>query len=308
MNKKLKLKIAITGIWYPVAMCRYHWEALLSYPNIETWCAGPFTGRAIPWGKDMNLPQKYVLKPDHPLPMTQPPMVSYNMLEKHKPWEPDLWLEVNAGLQAIGKPVSAPLAVVATDPHVLDYTHARERADFFFNMQTPYMQPGDIWLPYAYSRRWHTKTEIPAKEREYAASLIGLQYPNRNKLFGELAARNFKLFYTLGLAYDDARKIYHNSVCGINWSSLQDTTARCYELMAFGIVPILNRVPDLLKMFKSGTDFLGFSTLNEAVDHVERANKDPDWANRIGEQARKAVEPHHYGARIEAILQEVGLI
>ena len=160
----------------------------------------------------------------------------------------------------------------------------------------------------AYSKRWHTKTEIPAKDREYAASLIGLQYPNRNKLMDVLRARDYNVFYKLGLAYGDAREIYHNSVCGLNWSSLQDTTARCYELMAFGIVPILNRVPDLLTMFTSGQDYLGFTTLNEAAEHVERAYKDRDWADQIGEQARKSVEPHHYEARIKTILQETGIV
>lgn len=322
MAKKKKLKVIITGIWYPVAICRYLWEALLSYPNIETWCAGPYAGREIPWAnkenpRGMNLPQKYVLKPDHPTPMTQPPMVSYAMLEKHKPWEPDLWLEVNAGLQAIGKPISAPLAVVATDPHVLNYTGARERADYFFNMQTPYMKSGDIWLPYAYSPKWHAQTDKPIREREWDAALIGLQYPNRINLVNRLRQPNnhlhregagFKVFSKLGPSYDDAREIYHNTKIGLNWSSLQDTTARCYELMAFGIPAVMNRVPDLMKLFKDRRDFLGFDSEDEAVAIIHELLNDMDWAEEVGKQGRKAVEEHTWEARIKTIIQETGVI
>lgn len=309
MNRPLR--IAITYIAYPVAMARYFHEALIDMPNIQVWSAGPFTGRMIPWGGGMELPAEYVLKPNHPMSVTSPPMISYPMLEKHKPWEPDLWLEVNAGLTALGKPTSAPLAMVLTDPHVLSdtvYRSQRGRADYVFNMQTPYMAEGDIWLPYARSTRWHTPTDIPFANRKYDAALIGLQYGNRGKLTESLMGRGHDVFYKLGLAYDDAKRIYHDTRVGFNWSSLQDTTARCYELMGFGISPVMNRVPDLMSLFKDGEEFLGFDTLPEAIDQVERLLADPDFADYIALNAQVAVEKHTWENRILQILKEVGLI
>lgn len=308
--RRKTLRIIVTYIAYPVAMARYFHEALLRRNDVQVWSAGPYTGRWIPWGGGMNLPEEYLLRLNHPTSLTQPPMVSYPVLEREKPWEPDLWLEVNAGMTALGKPVSAPLAMVLTDPHVLgDFYHPqRSRADFVFGMQTPYLKPGDIWLPYAYSPWWHKPSEIPWKDRKYDAALLGLQYQSRNQLVAALRSKGLRVAYELGPAYGDAMAIYHNTRVGLNWSSLQDTTARCFELMAFGLPAVMNRVPDLMGMFKDGEDFVGFDGLEDAVAHVEGLLAAPERAQKIGANARNSVEPHTWDSRIETILKEVGLI
>lgn len=311
-----RIRIALTYIAYPVAMGRYFHEAMIQNTNIEVWMAGPFTGQNIPWvstetGLPMILPKKYVLKPNHPLPIpARGPTISYPMLEIEKPWEPDLWIEVNGGLSGTGKPTSAPLAMVLSDPHVLGgfYAEQRQRADYIFNMQTPYMVPGDIHLPYAYSKRWHTPTEIPFEEREYDAALIGLQYKQRTDLVDRLRAEGLNVFYDLGPAYDDARDIYHNSRIGLNWSSLEDTNARCFELMALGITPVMNQVTDLMRMFSTGNEYAGFITEGEAVNKTLGALEDPETAIALAEMAQEAVRPHTWDARVQSILEETGTI
>ena len=305
-----KIRIVITGIWFPVAMCRYYWEAMLDNPKIEVWCAGPWTHVSIPWGGGMRLPEEYSLKPNHPTSITNPPMISYPVLERECPFQPDLWIEVNAGLTALGKPTNAPLAMVLTDPHVLTdfYRDQRPRADFVFNMQSPYTQAGDIWLPYGYSKRWHTPTQIPFADRKYDAALMGLQYGNRNDLVGRLIAEQLQVFYRLGPAYEDARRIYHDTRVGLNWSSLQDTTARCFELMALGLPAVMNRVPDLITMFRDGQDFIGFHTLDEAVAGVKFLLSNPEAAEQIAKNGRAAVEKHSWDARIKTILEKTGVI
>lgn len=305
-----KLKIALTYISYPVAMARYFHEALLRRDDVDVWCAAPYTGRAIPWAGGMQLPERYIRKPDLPLAVSGVPTVAYPILENQKPWLPDLWLEINAGLIGAGAPTSAPLALVLTDPHVLGqhYASCRPRARWVFGMQTPYLQAGDIWLPYAYDPIWHSETPIHARDRKYDAALIGLQYDQRNRLVKRLRGDGHKVFYELGLAYEDARDIYHNTVVGLNWSSLQDTTARVFELMAMGIAPVLNRVPDLMTMFKDEQDFLGFDSEDEAVSHVNELLFDLDWADDIGRNAREAVLPHSWDARVQQILEDTGLV
>jgi len=311
-KKKRKIRIAFGTIFYPLAMSRYMLEALQRRDDVELWTYGPFSGAWIPWGDGMSLPAKYVFTPDAPLPLgpSVQPIVRYGQMEMLKPWEPDLWLEVNAGLEANGRPVSGKYAVIGTDPHVLGqiYDRVRPRADYFFGMQSPYLGEGDIFLPYAYDPIWHSPSPIPMKDRLYDAALIGLQYASRTKLVNALRSRGLNVFYELGKVYDEARDIYHNTKVGFNWSSLQDTTARVYELMAMGTVPVLNRVPDLMRMFVDGTDFIGFDNTNEAVNAIEHYLENPEEAEKIATQAKEAVKEHTWDARMETVLRETGVL
>lgn len=293
------MKIALTAIHYPVTMVRYFWEALLRREDVELWVAGPFSGNWIPWLNGMTLPERYVREPDLKLPIKMGPVINYGMVERACPFTPDLWLEINAGIQATGRP-SGKYAVVATDPHVLTYD--RTQPDFFFSMQTPYMQEGDIWLPYGYDPVWHTPGKKTWEERQYDCALVGLIYENRKDFFIHIRAKGAQAFAANGPAYEDAREIYHDARTGFNWSSMQDTTARVFELMALQVTPILNRVPDLQSLFREDEHYLGFSTLREAVEKFDWALTHPEDAQEIAKNARKAVEPHSWDARVDKIL------
>jgi spore maturation protein CgeB len=127
-------------------------------------------------------------------------------------------------------------------------------------------------------------------------------------LFQKLKENAYNVRFETGPAYEDARDIYWNSKCGINWSSLQDTTARCFELMALGVAPILNEVPDLQALFRSGEDYLGFTTVEEAYELVRKMVADPDACDLAGYRARQAVLPHTWDARVETILKTAGVL
>ncbi|KKL88075.1 hypothetical protein LCGC14_1928350 [marine sediment metagenome] len=308
MTKK-KLRIAITYMAYPLCMARYFHEALLRRDDTEVWCAAPYSGRWLPWGgpQGMELPEKYLRVPDLPLPYT-PPRLSYMIVQNQCPWQPDLWLEVNSTFDAMGRPTNAPLAIVGADPHVLDYSDARRRADVFFNMQSPYLQPNDEWLPYAYDPIWHSSTPIRFSQRTYDATLIGLQYDNRRNLFSKLRGLGYNCFTDTGPCYEDARAIYHQTKVGVNWSSLLDTTARVFEVMGFGIAPVFNRVPDLMELFQDGRDFEGFDNEAEAIAKISALLNDPLRAEELGRNARIAVEPHTWDARIQQIFEKMNIV
>jgi glycosyltransferase involved in cell wall biosynthesis len=304
-----KIRIAFVGLWYPLWMGRYMYEALARRPDVELWTAGPYTARWIPWNGGMYLPASYVYKPDCPFPLNQPPEVNYDVLAKACPHEPDIWIEANAGLIARGRP-RQPYIVIGTDPHVLEaaYATARRVADAFYCTQKPYMKPGDKYIAYAYDPVWHTPTAVPVRDRRHDVSLVGLAYEKRVNAMTALRSRGCNIFMENGPAYEDAKAIYHQSKIGLNWSSLEDTTARVFEVMAFGIAPLLNRVPDLMEIFKEGQDFEGFGDESELVDKAMALLKDPDRCQALGEQARKAVEPHSWDARMDQILREWGLV
>ena len=304
-----RVKIGFVSIFYPLAMCRYMLEALLRRKDCEVWTAGPFTGRWIPWSGGMNLPPRYVYTPNHPMPLGNPSTLSWKQVENlEKPFEPDIWINVSSTLKTVGRPSKGIYAVIAVDPHVLDYDEDRGKSDLFFNMQKPYMKPGDRWLPYGYDPVWHAQTTIPFDARKYDAALLGLPYHNRNSLVHKLRKRDIKVNYELGPCYEDARDIYHETRVGLNWSSKQDTTARVFEIMAFGIAPVLNRVPDLMEMFVENEHFKGFSDLAEAVAQVKWCLDNPDAANALGRNARLAVEEHSWDARMQTVLEEAGLV
>lgn len=304
----MTIKVGFVSIFYPLFMGRYMLEALLRRKDVEVWTAGPFTGRWIPWEGGMNLPQKYVYTPNFPMPANVPATLNWSIVEAKAPWEPDIWINVSSTLVTKGRPKQGIYTVIAADPHVLNYDKERAKSDLFYNMQRPYLKPGDRWLPYGYDPVWHAQTDVDISNRNIDATLLGMAYPDRTKLTDALKAAGRTVIYSLGECYEDARTIYHRSVVGLNWSSLQDTTARCYEIMGYGIVPVLNRVPDLMQMFKDGQDFLGFDTVEEAVGQVKRVMDDSKLAEEIGFNARRAVEPHSWDARMEQVLEEAGLL
>ena len=77
--------------------------------------------------------------------------------------------------------------------------------------------------------------------------------------------------------------------------------------MAFGIAPVFNRVPDLMAMFKDGQDFEGFDTMDEALGIINALINDPIRAEELGRNARIAVEPHTWDARIQQIFTGMGI-
>ena len=299
--------VVLSGLFYPVAMLRYFESALRRRRDIELVTTGPDFGAWLPWKSGMRLP--YQMPPvDFPLPQTSSGATPITFAERRLGRVVDLWLQVDAGYYLRGKPVHGVNVIVATDPHCLNYDAQRKSVDKFYCMQQPYMKPGDEWLPYAYEPHWHRFVEDHERSKEYDACLVGLAYNNRVDWARLLRNKGYRVYLETGSAYEDARALYAMSLTGFNWSSLQDTTARVYELFAMGIPAVLNRVPDLMDMFTEGEDFLGFDNLREAGKQSIRLIKDADLREALRKNARDTVAPHTYDARVERILKEANIV
>jgi spore maturation protein CgeB len=120
-----------------------------------------------------------------------------------------------------------------------------------------------------------------------------------------IQASGKKTFYDTGPAYEDARTIYHSTRVGLNWSSRLDTTARVFELLAFGLPAVLNRVPDLVDMFVDGQDFVGFDSQDEAMIGIDGLLSKPDRAAEIAKAGLEAVKKHTWDARMAEVLSVV---
>ena len=304
------IKVALFSAWYPVTMSQYFRRALERRDDIELITVGPFTGNWIPWKGGLELPPKYTYTPTHPLPksMISQRAVNPQIFQMFPDLaDVDLWLEVDAGIYLDPKPTGGIVAHVATDPHCLVYDRQRQLADFFFNMQGPYIQEGDFYLPYAYDPTIHYP--MPEVEKEWDACMIGLDYIHRGRLIRSLRAKGMSVYYNIGDIYDEYRLIYNQSRVALSWSSLKDTPTRVFEAFAMGVPLVANRTQDLSNWFVDGEHYLGFDDETEATIQVEKLLRAPDFADEIAQNAlRKVRSGHKWDYRINQILEQCRLI
>lgn len=294
-------KVVLSGIYYPMAILRYFEAALRQRDDVELFTVGPYTGSWIPWNGGVNLAQKYAKAPDMSLPgSTQTLPIEF--IEKQLPWQPDLWLQIDAGWHLRDKPVHGKNVIVGTDPHCLDYNQQRQWADTFYCMQKVYSKPGDVYLPYAYDPEQHYPEEQP---RNYDTVLLGLHYENRDRLVNELRKRGVSVLYELGPVFEERRALECQAPISLAWSSRDDLIARVFEGLAMGRLVVTNRVPDLPTFFKEDEHLIAFSSLGEAVERIIYALDYPEEARIIAQKGRQAVEPHTYDDRVQVIMESL---
>ena len=299
-----KMKIIVSGLFYPVTMMGYFIRALERRDDVELFLVGPYTGDWIPWNGGMRLPFKYVKTPDFPLPkeLAQQVGLAPSFIDSRLPWKPDLWLQIDAGWW-LQRPDAEVVAHIATDPHVLDYSKQREQCDYFFNMQRSYMKEGDIHLPYAFDPTVHRPLDM---QKEYDGCLVGLQYETRTQLVRALFEAGYIVEYSIGAVYDEFNVLYNKSRVALNWSSLLDLNARTFEAMGMGIPLLTNRIPALDEFFEEGEHYLGFDSVPEAVRQFGRFIDVPSSAQYLADDAYKEViAKHTYDHRIQQILDTV---
>ena len=302
---KKKIKVAISYLIYPCSMAEYFVRAFRRRSDVELWTVGPYTGDWIPWNGGMNVHTNEVRPPDLPLSVNLSGY-PFGMVAPYLPWHPDLFIQVDAGFHFQGRPVGEKVALVQTDPHCLDYSLPKSYSDYSFCMQTPYMKPGDVFLPYAYDPTVHYPMEL---EKEYDACLIGLHYQQRDLLVKAIQEKGYKVYYDLGKVFDENRILYNKSKVALSWSSLQDTPARVFEAMGMGIPLLCNRTPDLMDLFQDGTHFMGFDTMGEAVGKFEILMHDDVLYTRLKACSRAEVNlKHTWDHRVTKILEVCGLV
>jgi hypothetical protein len=301
------VKIVLSAIWYPMCIARYYQAALNRRDDVEVLTVGPYTGATIPWGGGMNLPEKYAIPPDILMPhvFSDISLAPISLVEDRLPsdFEPDLWLQIDAGYSFLMKPKRGINAIVATDPHVLNYDRQRNEADVFYCMQAHYCQQvRDHYLPYAFDPVWHAPMEDVAQTHD--CTLLGLHYENRNALVESLRREGVRVHYELGIVFDEARQIYNQAPIGLNWSSLNDLTARVFELLGMKRIAVVNWVPDLDKHFQDGIDLITFRSLQEAVAKVKWCLEHPALAGAIAERGHQTVQRQSWDVRVNQILEE----
>lgn len=293
------IKVVFSQIFYPMSLGHYFLAALRQRDDIELYTVGPYTGAWLPWNGGMFLPMRYAKAPDLPFPGNTSTSLPIDYVEKQLPWQPDLWLQVDAGWHLRGKPKHGKNVIIGTDPHCLDYDQQRGFADTFYCMQACYSKPGDVYLPYAYSPEHHYPEEQP---RNYDCCLLGIHYEDRDRLVNELRARGVNVLYDLGPVFDERRALECQSPISLAWSSRDDLTARVFEGLAMGRLVVTNRVPDLPTFFKEDEHLIAFSSLGEAIERIIYYLDYPEEARAIAKAGKAAVEAHTYADRVQRII------
>jgi glycosyltransferase involved in cell wall biosynthesis len=289
-------------------MMSYFIRAFKRRSDVELLLVGPFSGDYIPWSGGMHIPQKYVITPDIPLPFMGQPIKYPVQLIPPLPWKPDLWIQFDAGFHFVGRPNAEKVVAVGTDPHVLSdsYAEVRPFVDKFFNMQKVYMQPTDIYLPYAYDPFLHKPLNL---EKKFDACLVGLHYQTRDALVNTLRQSGLNVFYDIGKVYEEFVEVYNQSKVALNISSLDDLNARTFEAMGMKIPLFTNHVTDMDLFFEEGRDYIQYIPNNpeDAVKKVKFLIDNPVNANEIAESAYQIVSRGHtYDHRVSQILRECG--
>ncbi len=308
-----KIKILLLYIVYPMAIATYFKKALEHRDDVDLIVCGPYTGNWIPWNHGMNLPEKYAIPPDVPLPFRDDVReVNYELVKAQLPegWIPDIILNVDAGLHWKSKPTDGMIVTVGTDPHVFNslgfYDSPRKYSDKFFNMQLCYSKARDIYLPYAYSKYDHYPNYETLTDTDTV--LIGMPYENRVQWINELRNRGVSVIFENGPTFDEARTLYNRGKIGLNWSSMNDLNARTFELPAMKLAPVMNLVSDIGRFFEQGIHYSGFTNLSDAVENVVWLKEHPVECKKMAEEAYKNVQGQTYDARIEKILEECGFV
>lgn len=305
------IKVVLSYIHYPVSIGRYFHEALLKRKDVKVLSVGPYTGTSIPWDGGMQLPLLYLRPPDiHIDPQfignVRTPTMYIESRLREMGLHPDVWINVDAGFNFVRPKVGCQIANVFTDAHVLNYDFQRTQADINFNMHQAFSKPGDRILPYAASEIFHYPEE---QEKIYDVCLIGLHYPERDRLVQALRGMGMKVYYDLGPAYHDYRELYAKSKVAISWSSKGDLIARVFETLAMKIPLVTDRVPDLPNHFVEDEHYKGFSSFAEAVQKVRWCMDNYDDAIEMAEAGhRKVYAQHLYKYRVSTILRECKLI
>lgn len=301
-----KIKVLLLSIHYPLTMSKYFERALRRRDDIDLLTTGPYTSTWIPWMGGMNLPAKYAIPPDLPLPFS-PSIgeVNYELVQAQLPkdWHPDIVLTVDAGIHWKYKPNEGLVAHIGTDPHVLNYDYQRSISDKFFNMQKFYSQPNDLYLPYAYDPKVHYPDDSVSKDTD--AVLIGMPYENRVQWVNALRAKGVSVLFENGPIFDEYRELNNRARIGLNWSSMNDLNARAFELAAMKLCPVMNSVPDLFN-FEFAEHTRAFINLNGAIEEAMWAVENKDLALMNAENSYKVVQPHTYDNRIKQLLKECG--
>ena len=301
------MRIAIFYRHFPVAMGQYiKWG--LEEAGHEVYSCGPYSNGKIPWGDQFYYPE-YKFPPDLITPDTKEVPIKDVLKSIRKDgFEPKIIIQAADNYFLPGK-ADIKNILIGTDPHAVDYEPYIQDVDYYVCMQKHYIpkkMKNAVWMPYAYDKNIH---QYKPDRIKYDVVFCGLQYPQRVEVLKKIADKGWRVFNKLGVIYEEYTKVYNQGLIAFNYSSKQDLPARFWEGLAMKRCVLTNRVPDLNEFnFEEGIDYLGFDSIEEAVEKADFYLKKPELLFKIASNGYKRVRhrwKNTWSSRVRKMLKEI---
>ena len=256
----------------------------------EVRTIGQSTGNRIPWGPDgwLELDPKYAWQPDAGL---EEPLDGY---------QPDLIVHMDSAFE-FRHPLygNVPHVIFGVDNHVREYSRRNAERLFLAHKGVSRQPFGDDteWLPCGYDPAVFKPSPIAWDERAYEVCMIGVLYPPRLAVIDALAKAGIRVFYGVGLVYDEFAAAYQNSRISLCVSAAGDVSQRIFETAAMGCAVLSDHCADLKEL---GATFATFGSAAEAVELARHL---------LGSGARSSgshiewARPHTWDARAARIVR-----
>lgn len=274
----------------------FHWA--LQDLGHKVFSVGMYSGENIPWEGNHKYPE-YAFPPDYEIPDTDFPLET---VLSNIDFKPDLIVQASDNSYLPGKAPCKNI-LIGTDPHVIDYKPYLKDVDEYYSMQNCYLEGYTFgkWVPYAYYPPIHQF--VNGNKMIYDVVFSGLQYEHRLQVLNKCKQSGLKVYIGLGDVYEKYVDIYNQGLIAFNYSSRNDLPARFWEGLSMKRCVVTNRVPDLEQLdCKEGEHYVGFSSVDEAVEKTLYYSKHVEEAKKIADNGYRWVKPHTYQKRCELFL------
>jgi spore maturation protein CgeB len=175
---------------------------------------------------------------------------------------------------------------------------------------------------------WHKPYEGPDGTDADAVVVAGNFYGYRQGLIDKLAQRSVPLalygthpprwsnqsvrkhFRGRYIVKDEKSRIFAAGLACLNSTALSEgdsLNCRAFEICGARGLQLIENKSAVQSCFEPGREVLTYDTIDDIIEHLDRARREPDWARSIRDAGHKrALSEHTYRLRLERILKDAG--
>ena len=111
------------------------------------------------------------------------------------------------------------------------------------------------------------------------------------------------------LLKEEKSRVFGEALACLNSTTVAEGNAlncRAFEIAGAGGLQLLEHRPIVEECFEPGRGLLTFDTLDELLDLIQRAEREPQWADAVRQAGnRRALAEHTYEHRLRVILETI---